>query len=186
MKPEFFTLDKLDTYPLIKDVKIRPLVVNRDESGILVETLKQTWDDVYDDEELPFSQNYYSITEPGVARDPHQWHLHPTKQTDRFAIIKGDAVVAMADPREESPTYGQLNLFKMGEENGDNGRYLLLIPQGVLHCFLAAGDKQTVLLNYPSHVYDPEEEGRVPFKDFELADGTNFSWDLVRKELNYD
>ncbi len=182
MELNFFTLDKIKTYPLIKDVIIRPLKVNRDDRGILVETLKITWKDVYG-KNLQFAQTYYSITEPGVARDEDRWHLHPTKQTDRFVVISGEIVVALADPRKDSPTYQELNLFKMGDVNGDNGRYLLLIPQGVLHCFLVTGDKKATLMNYPNQVYDPEEEGRVPFKEFEFKNKKNFNWDLVRKEL---
>ncbi len=177
---DFFTLDKLKSYPLIKDVVVRPLKVNRDERGILVETIKKNWNDVYGVDK-PFSQNYFSITQPHVARDEDQWHIHPTKQIDRFVVVKGDLVLAMADARRDSPTFRQLNLFKMGESNRDNGRYLLLVPKAVLHCFLTIGKKEVVILNFPTQLYDSKEEGRLPFNKFKLKDGSFFSWDKVRK-----
>jgi len=181
-KSRFFTLDKLGKYKLIKDVVIRPLKVNRDPRGILVETLKKSWKDVYG-KKLPFAQNYFSITPSNIARDEKEWHLHPTKQTDRFVIVKGKVVFALFDNREDSSTKGLLNLFLMGELENDKGYYMLLVPQGVLHCFLVVSQKPTLLLNFPDQVYDPEEEGRVPFQKVQLKDGSNFDWNLIRKKF---
>ena len=177
---DFFTLEKFKSYPLIKDVIVRPLKVNRDKRGILVETIKKTWTDIYGVNK-PFSQNYFSITEPNVARDEHQWHIHPKKQIDRFVVVKGNLVLAMADARKDSPTFRELNLFKMGDSNKDNGRYLLLVPKSVLHCFLTIGKKEVIILNFPTQLYDPKEEGRLSFNKFKLKDGSYFSWDLVRE-----
>lgn len=179
MNKYIFTLDKLKDFPLIKDVVIKPLKVNRDKRGVLVETLKKEWQDVYSEKEFPFTQNYYSITYPGVARDENEWHYHPTKQIDRFVVMKGDIVVALYDWRKESPTYQYMNWFKMGESNKDDGQYLLLIPKNTLHGFLVTSKKEAVLMNFPTQLYDPKEEGRVAFKDVKLKDGSYFSWDLV-------
>jgi len=179
MNKHIFTLDKLKNFPLIKDVVVKPLKVNRDKRGILVETLKKEWKDVFNNKELSFAQNYYSITDPGVARDENQWHVHPTKQMDRFVVMKGDIVVVLCDWRKNSPTYQYMNWFKMGESNGDNGQYLLLVPINVLHCFIVVGKKPAILMNFPTQLYDPKEEGRVFFKDVKLKDGSYFSWDLV-------
>ena len=116
-----FTLDKLSKFPIIKDVVIKPLKVNRDKRGILVETLSNKWQDVFGSQKLPFSQTYFSITKSGVARDKDRWHYHPTKQIDRFVVVKGDIVIALYDWRKGSKTKDLLNLFKMGESNGDGG-----------------------------------------------------------------
>lgn len=179
-----FTLDKLGNFPLIKDVIVRPLKVNRDPRGILVETLKKDWAEVYN-QEMSFCQNYYSVTESGVARDESQWHYHPTKQLDRFVVMQGDLIVVLYDWRKESETYQYMNWFKMGESNGDNGQYLLLIPKNVLHCFIVASAKQALLMNFPTQLYDPEEEGRVAFKDVKICgQDETFNWNMVRESFN--
>lgn len=181
MKINFFTLDKIKSYKLINGVVIHPLKVNRDPRGILVETLQQEWTNVFDSQKLPFSQTYFSITKSGVARDKNRWHYHPTKQIDRFVVVKGDIVIALYDWRKGSKTKDLLNLFKMGESNGDDGQYLLLIPVNVLHCFLVVSKSEGIILNYPTTLYDPKEEGRLPFNQLKLSNGSYFSWDLCSK-----
>jgi dTDP-4-dehydrorhamnose 3,5-epimerase len=180
---DFITLNNQKN--LIKDVILRPLKVNRDPRGFLVETLKTDWVDVFG-LSLPFAQTYYSITESGVARDEDRWHVHPT-QVDRFIFPRGEAVVGLYDPREDSPTKGMVNLVKMGEDNGDEGQFLLLIPSKVMHGFLAVGKTPTMIINYPTLLYNPAEEGRVSFmQSGATLEGKTFSWDLVREILIKD
>ncbi|MBI1919387.1 dTDP-4-dehydrorhamnose 3,5-epimerase family protein [Candidatus Microgenomates bacterium] len=169
---------------MIDGVRLRQLVVHRDERGMLAETLREDWHDVFQKPQLQFNQSYYSVTNPGFARDKDQWHVHP-KQVDRFVVIKGKAVVALYDAREDSKTYQTLNLFLMGEGNGDNNQYLLLIPQRVLHAFCVVGNEPCYLINYPSQIYNPQEEGRIPFTEACVcfSDNTPFSWDIIRQQF---
>ena len=169
---------------LIADVVMFPLKVNRDPRGILVETLKTNWEKVYGPG-MEFAQMYYSITEPGVARDVDRWHYHPTKQIDRFGVIQGELVVAIYDWRSGSPTFGKLNLFLMGESNGDDGQYLLLIPRNTLHGFVVVSQKPAILFNFPNHLYDPTEEGRLPHSEYAVnfPDGRAFSWEIIKEEI---
>ena len=109
---------------LISGVIIYPLKINRDESGILSEVLKSNWKQVFSSKRS-FAQCYYSVTPKGEIRDRDKWHVHPTKQEDRFVVIKGDIITAIYDSRPKSSTYQRLNLFLMGEANGDKGQYLL-------------------------------------------------------------
>jgi dTDP-4-dehydrorhamnose 3,5-epimerase len=141
---------------LIDGAIMQPLKINRDSSGILSEVLKTSWSEIYG-KRYPFAQCYYSVTQSGEVRDKDQWHIHPTKQEDRFVIIRGDAVVAIYDNRKDSPTFGCLNLFKMGEENGDDGQYMLLIPRNTLHGFAVVSKSEVVLLNFPTSLYDPKQ-----------------------------
>lgn len=166
---------------VIQDVKILNLKVNRDKRGLLIENLKSTWKEFYN-KNLPFGQNYCSITNPGFARDEDLWHQHPS-QTDRFVVVKGNAIFALSDGRQNSPTKDLLNLFLMGEKNGDDNQYLLTIPPGVLHGFCTVGNQPCYLLGFPTLVYNPKEEGRVPFvkAGVTFADGTPFSWASIRK-----
>ena len=172
-------MKKLKNNPLIDGVVFYPLKVNRDERGVLVESLKTNWKEVFDERNHPFAQCYYSITQPGVARDVDRWHYHPTSQEDRFVIIKGDIVVALYDWRKKSKTYGNLNLFSMGDSQGDQGQGLLMIPVNVLHCLKNIGKKEAILINFPTKLYDFNEEGRISFKKVKLADGNYFDWSLI-------
>jgi dTDP-4-dehydrorhamnose 3,5-epimerase len=126
---------------------------------------------------------YFSETQPGVARDEDRWHYHPGGQEDRFGMIKGDIVVALYDDRKESPTYQQLNLFLMGESQKDAGQYLLLIPPQVLHGFVVVSKQPAILINYPTRLYDPKEEQRIPFGEVKLKDGSTFSWEVIREHF---
>ncbi|MBI2036560.1 dTDP-4-dehydrorhamnose 3,5-epimerase family protein [Candidatus Microgenomates bacterium] len=170
---------------IIQDVKLHKLVIHRDQRGMLIETLKESWQDVFELPKHRFGQSYCSITNPGFARDEDKWHLHPTKQTDRFVVIKGSAVVALYDGREGSKTKHTLNLFLMGEKNGDDDQYLLFIPKKVLHAFCTVGNEPCYLVSYPDRVYDPAEEGRVPFSQagVRFPDSTAFSWDIIRQQF---
>lgn len=172
---------------IISQVKLQKLTINRDKRGMLVETLREDWKEVFHRPDLQFGQSYYSITNLGFARDEDQWHIHPTKQTDRFVILSGNAVVALCDWRKESKTYRMLNLFLMGEQNGDNNQYLLLIPINVLHAFCNVGSTPCGLFSFPDHMYDPKEEGRIPFSEANVRfpDGTQFSWNVIRQQFQH-
>ena len=178
---DLITLKNKDGVRLIKDLLLYPLKVNNDESGILVETLRKDWKDIYGPNR-EFSMQYFSVTNPGVARDENVWHLHPTYQEDRFLLAQGEIVVAVADKRENSETKDVLNLFyiKATEEP-----YIVLIPKNTLHTFMVVSNEPAILLNFPTGLYNPKEEGRVPYNEVEVRfeDGTPFSWDLVRKEF---
>jgi dTDP-4-dehydrorhamnose 3,5-epimerase len=173
------TLANKDSVQLIEGVILHPLRINKDETGgILVETLRADWRDVVS-EERPFAMQYYSVTESMVARDENVWHYHPTGQEDRFLVIHGAIVVAVADKRNGSPTNSLLNLFYMHPLDNP---YLLLIPKQTLHGFLVVSKEPATLLNFPTRLYNPEEEGRIPHQEagVKLLSGEIFSWDIVR------
>lgn len=178
---DFIKLDNLKTSKVIDDVLIYPLKINRDTSGVLVETLRTDWEGIYG-KDREFAMQYYSITENGIARDENVWHYHPTAQEDRFLVVQGEIVVAVADKRERSSTHGLLNLFYM---QADRDPYILLIPKKTLHTFLVVSDKPAIMLNYPTKLYNPAEEGRMPFKDanIKLPTGEMFTWEKVRQEF---
>ena len=55
----------------------------------------------------------------------------------------------------------------------------------VYHGFTCVGDEPIYLLGFPDQVYDPAEEGRISFPDFQakLEDGTPFSWQAIRDDF---
>lgn len=177
---EFITLANKNSVSLVKDILMYPLKVNRDESGILVEALRTDWKEIYG-KNREFAMQYFSVTKSGIARDETVWHYHPN-QEDRFLVAQGEIVVAVADNRQDSKAFGLLNLFHM---EADTNPYILLIPKETLHGFMAVSKTPSVLLNFPTGLYDPKEEGRAPYEkaQVKMSDGALFFWDLVRKEF---
>jgi dTDP-4-dehydrorhamnose 3,5-epimerase len=177
----FITLENYKTSKLIKDVVIHPYKVNKDASGVLVETLRKDWTDIYNDGREFFMQ-YYSETPSGQARDEDVWHYHPTVQDDRFSVVKGEIVVAIGDNREDSETKGLLNLFYI---NARKDPYMVLIPRKTLHGFMVVSKEPAILLNFPTGLYSTDEEGRIPYSQDGIKTDTGelFAWDLVRKEF---
>lgn len=177
---DFITLENKKNNKLIKDIILRPLKINRDESGILVETLRSDWQGIYGPGR-EFKMQYYSVTPGGLARDEDLWHYHPL-QEDRFLVSQGAIVVAIADSREGSETKGLLNLFYM---QADKDPYILLIPKKTLHGFLVVSKSPAMLLNFPTTLYNPKEEGRIPYAEARVKapDGSLFSWNNIRGSL---
>lgn len=177
---DFITFKNYKSAKVIQDILIYPLKINNDSSGVLVETLRSDWKEIYG-LGREFAMQYYSITESEVARDEDIWHYHPT-QEDRFLVAQGAILVAVADKRMESSTNGLINLFYM---QADNDPYILLIPKNTLHGFMVVSENSAILLNYPTRLYSPTEEGRMPFKDAGVVfpEGKMFSWENVRQEF---
>ncbi|MEK7450493.1 MAG: dTDP-4-dehydrorhamnose 3,5-epimerase family protein [Patescibacteria group bacterium] len=178
---EFINILNKNKFTLIKDVIMHPLKINKDESGVLVETLRTDWHDIYG-KDRRFAMQYYSVTPGGIARDEKIWHYHPSVQEDRFLVVQGTIIVAVADQRANSVTKGLLNLFHM---ESDGNPYILLIPKETLHGFLVISKESAMLLNFPTTLYNPKEEGRISYEkaQVKLPDGSLFSWDSVRKNL---
>jgi len=179
---EFITLENKDTKKLVDGVILHPLKINEDESGgILVETLRKDWKEIYGDGREFFMQ-YYSVTPQNAARDEKEWHIHPNYQEDRFLVVQGSIVTAVADTRENSPTYGLLNLFHM---EAYKDPYIILIPKGTLHGFIALSKEPSILLNFPTGIYNPNEEKRIPHEEasIKLEDDQIFNWNLVRNKF---
>jgi dTDP-4-dehydrorhamnose 3,5-epimerase len=148
---------------IIEGVKVKELRPNADERGFLMEILRAD-DEIFE----RFGQVYVSLNYPGVIR---AWHYHK-KQNDFFAVVKGMTKVVLYDGREDSPTRGEVNEFFLGERRN----ILLRIPIGVMHGYKTIGVEPSLLLNFPTLVYNPNEpdEYRLPFNSPEVP----YNWDL--------
>lgn len=148
---------------LIEDVILRKLTVHKDPTGSLVETLRSDWRDVFNGKDLTFAMQYMSVTPSGVARDEDVWHVHKF-QKDRFICVWGRVVTAVFDPRKDSKTTGKLNLFVMGPGKEDE-MYMVVIPEYTYHGFMTISKEPAHLLNFPTQLYNPQDEGRIPHKN---------------------
>lgn len=169
-----------DTESRIDGAVLHGLVTHRDPRGTLTELLRTDWSDVYSDA-MPFAQVYTSTTAPGVARDIDKWHVHQ-HQTDRFYCVRGRIVVAIADPRDDSPTRGNLMLVELTACEDGPAPLLVTIPPQTLHGFVVTSDEPAALLNFPNRIYDPADEGRLAFAEAGVTfpDGSPFDYDDVR------
>jgi dTDP-4-dehydrorhamnose 3,5-epimerase len=136
---------------MIEGVKVKKLRVIPDERGYLMEMLRSDWEEFE-----KFGQVYVTAAYPGVVK---AWHYHKL-QTDHFVCVHGMAKVALYDSRPDSPTYGEVKEFFMGQHNP----ILLKIPPGVMHGFKGIGQEITLMVNVPTELYRYEEpdEHRLP------------------------
>lgn len=148
---------------MIEGVKIKKLEGHADERGCLTEILRSD-EDIF----KRFGQLYVSLNYPGVIR---AWHYHK-KQDDFWAVVKGMVKAVLYDPREGSPTRGEVQEVFLGEQNP----ILLCIPVGVIHGYKTIGAKPSLLLNLPTEPYDANEpdEYRLPYDTEEIP----YDWDI--------
>lgn len=173
MNHQYITLS--NQQDLIEGVVLRKLVIHKDESGTLVETLRRDWKDVFNEKELNFAMQYFSITPSGEIRDRDRWHVHKN-QEDRFICVWGKIVTALYDPRQGSRTKGQINLFLMGPEKEEE-MFMVVIPEDVYHGFMVVSKQPGYLLNFPTQLYTGDDEGRV--------ENSQFDWRQIANDFGF-
>lgn len=148
---------------MIAGVKTKKLKVIPDERGRLMEMLRSD-DDLF----IKFGQVYMTTTYPGVVKG---WHYHKI-QTDNIVAVKGMLKLVLYDPREGSPTKGEVNEFFIGEHNP----LLVKVPKGVYHGWKCISETEAVAVNCPTEVYDYEQpdEYRLPFDSPDVP----YDWSL--------
>jgi dTDP-4-dehydrorhamnose 3,5-epimerase len=139
----------------IHDVLWRPLRKFTDARGWLCELFRH--------DELPPEFHpvmaYISMTEPGVARGPHE-HVD---QSDCFCFLGPSLFqVFLWDARQQSPTYLTFQTATVGEDQP----MLLVVPPGVVHAYKNVGGTEGIVYNFPNRLYrgpgrrDPIDEIR--------------------------
>jgi dTDP-4-dehydrorhamnose 3,5-epimerase len=151
---------------LIDGVRTKALKVVADERGRLMEMLRA--DDAFF---TKFGQVYLTAAYPGVVK---AWHYHKT-QTDHFVCVAGMMKLVLYDDRKGSPTRGLINEFFVGDHN----QQLVVIPPLVFHGFKCISDREALVINLPTEVYDytkPDEfrlgahDPKIPY-DWARKDG---------------
>jgi len=126
----------------IHDVLVRPLTKFLDERGWLAELFRS---DELDASLMP-TMAYISMTQPGVARGPHE-HVD---QTDYFCFIgPANFKVYLWDAREGSPTYGVKQVLYAGVDSP----LALVVPPGVVHAYKNVGNENGIVFNGPNRLY---------------------------------
>jgi dTDP-4-dehydrorhamnose 3,5-epimerase len=144
----------------------KPLKKYHDNRGWLCELFR--------DDELPPDLQpvmaYLSVTEPGVARGPHE-HV---EQSDYFCFLgPSDFKVYLWDTRSESFTEGQCQVEIVGESNP----MLLIVPPGVVHAYKNIGAVPGLVFNAPNRLY--KGPGRAePVDEIRHEDDTDSPYKL--------
>lgn len=135
------------TFPAgtIADVVWKPLNFYRDSRGWLTELFRN--DDV--PAEYRPVMAYVSMTDPGVARGPHE-HV---EQADYFCFIgPGVFRVYLWDARKESPTFGHREV----KDVGDAAPFALIVPPGVVHAYKNVSAVSGIVFNAANTLYAGE------------------------------
>jgi dTDP-4-dehydrorhamnose 3,5-epimerase len=139
----------------------KPLKKFHDERGWLCELFR--------DDELPPELHpmmaYLSVTEPGVARGPHE-HVD---QTDYFCFLgPSDFKIYLWDIRGGSISAGACQV----EVAGAGKPMMLIVPPGVVHAYKNIGREPGLVFNGPNRLYrGPQRSEPVDeIRHEELAD----------------
>jgi dTDP-4-dehydrorhamnose 3,5-epimerase len=126
----------------IHDVVVKPLTKFLDERGWLAELFRR---DELAAEVMP-EMAYISMTQPGVARGPHE-HV---AQTDYFCFIgPANFKVYLWDARPDSPSYGVKQVLFAGLDSP----LTLIVPPGVVHAYKNVGNENGIVFNAPNRLY---------------------------------
>lgn len=128
---------------MIDGVKTKKLRVIPDERGRLMEILRNN-DEIFD----KFGQIYMTTTYPGVVK---AWHLHK-KQSDNITCVQGMIKLVLYDPREQSPTYEQIDQFYLGLHNP----LLVQIPKDIFHGWMCVSQEEAIIVNIPTERYNDD------------------------------
>jgi dTDP-4-dehydrorhamnose 3,5-epimerase len=120
----------------------KPLRKHHDARGWLCELFR------HDDLPAEFHpvMAYISLTEPGVARGPHEHR----DQADCFCFLgPSNFKVYLWDNRPGSPTYRAYQTDVVGADKP----MLLIIPRGVVHAYQNVGAEPGWVFNCPNRLY---------------------------------
>jgi dTDP-4-dehydrorhamnose 3,5-epimerase len=128
----------------INGVRFRPTRPVPHEDGVVAEVARTAWDII----DLPIVQVHITTTMPGRIR---AWGLHENS-TDRLFVVSGLVSIIVYDGRQDSPTFGSLNEFRVSERNPG----LLVIPPRLYHGWKNIGIEEAYIINMPSSLYEHE------------------------------
>ena len=88
----------------------------------------------------------WRLPPPGVVKG---WNLHKRHQ-DRYAILQGEMLLVLYDPRPESPTCGEVCSIVLSGHD----RCLVNVPENVWHADYNMGTLDVLIVNFPTIPYD--------------------------------
>lgn len=153
---------------LIHGVRVVPFEVHPDDRGYFLEVARLGKGLV---EAFPPTTTQISaaLSYPGTIKAFH-YHRH---QTDFWVPASGMLQVALVDLRPESSSFQQRNTLYVGALRP----WQILIPPGVGHGYKVIGPEPAMLVYVTNRVYDPTDEGRIPYDDPRI----HYDWETQHK-----
>ncbi len=161
VNPEGKSLAKLP-----EGVTFKEIPTHIDERGSVFELYDPRWD--WHPEPLVFS--YACTVRPRVVKG---WGLHQ-RHEDRYFVVYGELEVVFFDVRKESATYNQVSKVVLSEYN----RRIMNIPRNVWHAIHNIGQKDVLLINFPTIPYDHRDPDKyhLPLDTEEIPYQFKNSW----------
>jgi dTDP-4-dehydrorhamnose 3,5-epimerase len=141
---------------LIEGVRAQPYDLWPDDRGYFLEVMRmgQGLSSGFNPATTQVSS---ALSYPGTIK---AFHFHKY-QTDLWVPMSGVFQVALVDLRPESPTFGLKNTLYVGALKP----WQILIPPGVGHGYKVVGEGAGVLIYVTNQIYNPSDEGRIPYND---------------------
>ena len=157
-----------DSADLIDGVALRPYDLWPDDRGYFLEVIRMG-QGLAADFPAESTQVSAALSYPGTIKAFH-FHCH---QTDLWVPVEGMLQVALVDLRSGSRTFGWKNTLYTGSLKP----WQLLIPPGVGHGYKVIGERPAMLVYVTNRLYDPRDEGRLPYNDASIA----YDWETQHK-----
>jgi dTDP-4-dehydrorhamnose 3,5-epimerase len=157
-----------DSADLIAGVKAQPYDLWPDDRGYFLEVIRMK-QGLAKDFVAETTQVSAAVSYPDTIKAFH-FHRH---QTDMWVPMSGMFQVALVDLRPDSSTFGLKNTLYLGSLKP----WQVLIPPGVGHGYKVIGESAGVLVYVTSRLYDPKDEGRIPYNDAAIQ----YDWETQYK-----
>jgi len=137
---------------MIEGLIVQPLKQIADERGKVMHMLRS-------DSQLfqKFGEIYFSVVNPGVVK---AWKRH-FRMTQHFAVPMGIISLVLYDTREGSMTFGNVEVFELGENNYS----LVKIPPLLWYGFKGISSNPAFIANCTDIPHDPSESERLEYND---------------------
>ncbi len=130
---------------MIEGVIIKKLEKFSDERGWLSELWRA------DESGYKPVMAYFSKTEPGVKRGPHEHK----EQSDGFVFAgPGNFKFYLWENRKNKPGYRESETLEVGENNP----VMIIVPPGVVHGYKSISDVAAYNINLPDKLYKGEDK----------------------------
>ncbi len=153
---------------LIEGVRIQPFSIYPDDRGYFLE-VQRLGEGLAAAFPRDTTQVSTAVSYAGTIKAFH-YHL---RQSDCWSPVKGLLQVALVDLRLTSRTFGLRNTMYVGALRP----WQVLIPPGVGHGYKVIGGDDAVLVYLTDRLYDPQDEGRIPYDDGSI----NYDWETQHK-----
>ncbi len=141
---------------------IKPRIFE-DERGFFMETFKFS-EFSRAGIEVVWVQDNHSMSKKGVLRGLH-YQLEPVAQGKLVRVVKGAVFDVAVDIRKGSPTFAKWYGVVLSEQNN----YMLWIPPGFAHGFVALEDETHLIYKVSGAEYSPSHERTIKWNDPDIG-----------------